>query len=645
MFERVAVPPSGAPAIGTDNFFFLTRLHGFAATTGGAGEIPKVGYQQPYDAGRIERTDDGGASWRTVWHGRHVVFSVITFANARVGVAAGAVTTGVNPGIPTQTPVLVATTNGGHTWRRLPRPPFPSDFFLENVYEIDQAGTVQTPSPNVWYAFTPHLSWPKFGSGLWRSADGGIHWRRVRTPPGTAKVAFPSPLVGYAAAGPRSCRTAEQLWKTVDGGASWVPVPSTCGPLYTSLDFLDPQHGFTSESVSAEFGEYALHVIIRATLDGGRHWQTRSRNRNWGPPSGWQTYTRLHFADRRHGWAVSAEWDQGFEWDSLHVTSDGGRTWQARRYPALPEGFVGGSAWTGAWRTNDWGRTWKLNAGPRRVAPQTLLVATGSRIDVQGIEAIESRDAGRSWRTRPTLSPLAAARASPERAYVQPGSSDFRNPVAYLRTRRGWRPLLPTVRWSSGAVAFRDAHHGLVASGNPAEDDARAPVYATADGGRTWRQVPLPPGVPAQVQVRLAPGIIVIPSGLDPPHTTVMFLSLDNGRHWLRETLSASFLECGVSRPTHASIWIACSPDIGGGRTILLRSRDTGSHWTLLTGSIPLNPHLIATDARTAWTLGRNATYGGPLWRTRDVGRTWREVWPTLSPQQRVYDLGSGRPY
>ena len=110
-------------------------------------------------------------------------------------------------------------------------------------------------------------------------------------------------------------------------------------------------------------------------------------------------------------------------------------------------------------------------------------------------------------------------------------------------------------------------------------------------------------------------------------------LSLGEGRHWLREPALASYLDWGVSWPTQALIWIACAPDIGGGRTILLRSRDAGSHWTLLTGRIALNPHLIATSARTAWALGINGyAHGAPLWHTRDGGRTWRDVWPVLSP-------------
>ena len=225
VFDRVPVPRSPAPAIGTDNFFFLTPLHGFAATTGGAGWIPKVGYQQPYDAGRIERTDDGGASWRTVWHGRHVVFSVISFADAQVGVAAGAVNKGRNySGSPGQTPVLVSTRDGGRSWQRLPRPPFSRDFFLQGMYDIDQSGTVQAPSPTVWYAFAPDLSWPGRRAALWRTTDAGLHWQRSGIPRGTTTVTFRSASTGYAAARPRSCRAAQQLWKTIDGGASWKPV-------------------------------------------------------------------------------------------------------------------------------------------------------------------------------------------------------------------------------------------------------------------------------------------------------------------------------------------------------------------------------------------------------------------------------------
>src|SRR5581483_6460759 len=200
---------------------------------------------------------------------------------------------GTNPQPPRQTPILVATRDGGRSWHVLPRPPFPGWFVgQQDEYSVAPVGTLQLPSPDAWFVFATNSPWPPSAHALWRSTDLGLHWHRVWIPPGTSSVAFPTSLVGYAAAWPRGCRTAQQLWKTTDGGATWAPLPGTCGPVYTSLDFIDSRLGFTAGSTAGEFDSYEQHVVIRATVDGGMHWQTRYRAGRW-----WQVYTRLTFRD------------------------------------------------------------------------------------------------------------------------------------------------------------------------------------------------------------------------------------------------------------------------------------------------------------------------------------------------------------
>jgi photosystem II stability/assembly factor-like uncharacterized protein len=142
--------------------------------------------------------------------------------------------------------------------------------------------------------------------------------------------------------------------------------------------------------------------------------------------------------------------------------------------------------------------------------------------------------------------------------------------------------------------------------------------------------------------VLLAPGTILIPDAFDPPGKSVLLVSVDDGRSWQRIVIDGTEHECSVSRPAPASIWILCAP-FEKPQTTLLRSDDGGAHWLRLTGRSSLDPsQMIATGARSAWTLGVADWFRGtgpPLWHTTDGGRTWRAVWPQLGPQNRVYGL------
>src|SRR5919202_6214348 len=81
-------PPAGAtPARGPTHLVFATSKVGFVATTGGARFVPRAGDQLPSAPGTIERTGDGGRTWRTLWRGP-VSFDSLAVAG-NVIVAAG----------------------------------------------------------------------------------------------------------------------------------------------------------------------------------------------------------------------------------------------------------------------------------------------------------------------------------------------------------------------------------------------------------------------------------------------------------------------------------------------------------------------------------------------------------------------------
>src|SRR5205085_12591824 len=115
--------------------------------------------------------------------------------------------------------------------------------------------------------------------------------------------------------------------------------------------------------------------LVRLSEDGGNTWRilhADGRRR-------WLGLSRVSFADARHGWAVSHEAGQGFCSDALHVTSDGGRTWQSRSFPDSPSAFAGSRfAWAGEetagtiWRTSDSGRTWRPSVRPEQGEARSL---------------------------------------------------------------------------------------------------------------------------------------------------------------------------------------------------------------------------------------------------------------------------------
>src|SRR5207253_5272527 len=157
---------------------FLTPRLGFVATTGGANYEEGTGYLPPTEPGLIERTTDGGVSWRVVVRAPGIVFEQIAFAGRRVGLAIGnRVPRGKDPGpIPPLRPVSFLTEDGGRHWRRIALPAPVAGSHLE------------LPAEDVWYAL---------GRRLLLSSDEGRTWAARSLPRGAALTTFPTPEIGF----------------------------------------------------------------------------------------------------------------------------------------------------------------------------------------------------------------------------------------------------------------------------------------------------------------------------------------------------------------------------------------------------------------------------------------------------------------
>ena len=107
------------------------------------------------------------------------------------------------------------------------------------------------------------------GGGLLRSEDRGMTWQAVEIGETSNfyALAFPTQAVGYAAG-------QGKMWKTMDGGVSWQPLPSGLREIY-GMHFFDPMHGIAvGRGVGPEgcFGGPPKTATLHVTDDGGATW-------------------------------------------------------------------------------------------------------------------------------------------------------------------------------------------------------------------------------------------------------------------------------------------------------------------------------------------------------------------------------------
>jgi hypothetical protein len=159
-------------------------------------------------------------------------------------------------------------------------------------------------------------------------------------------------------------------------------------------------------------------------------------------------------------------------------------------------------------------------------------------------------------------------------------------PSSRLSETEGQPPLGDTTNVSVVATARDDAYVLTDDYGtNPTVAEiVRTRLFATHDGGRTWRRMPA--ACPTHTFGRLYAGGI--------------------------------------------ALWATCDP-MRGGPIELRRSADSGEHWTTL-ASKPDQLQLQPASAEVAWAL----TPAGKVLRTSDGGRTWARAWYAGRPEPAV---------
>lgn len=257
---------------------------------------------------------------------------------------------------------LLATTDGGSTWGPMPLP------------TEGEPRAVQFLSPDTGWV---SVSGPAYTQeSLYLTRNGGKTWAPVSVPardPSRVKLRFHFHSVnkGWLITGEYlgGGRTAKALYRTEDGGATWVQISQVTHPLpperppadalplaghLAGLQFVDDRHGFLRTGLEIP--------SLFATADGGKTW---SHVNIPGNPR----VLGAHFTSPTAGGVLVA--DQHHRASAWLETTDGGATWQ-RNFPTLQPagdslvlvtdrvGYAGGHLTDpgAVMKTEDGGQTW-----------------------------------------------------------------------------------------------------------------------------------------------------------------------------------------------------------------------------------------------------------------------------------------------
>ncbi|HEX6349872.1 MAG TPA: hypothetical protein VF160_10845 [Candidatus Dormibacteraeota bacterium] len=209
----------------------------------------------------IWHTSDGAVSWTRVSSlgvdpTPSTAIEGVRFWDARRGYVLWTSFAASTPGSTSTkaTPHLLATVNGGASWRETALPlPSGMQWPLE-ISNVDLPHFFNAADAAIDYV-TPQ------GVLVWTTTNGGMSWKGPKRLPFGTTVAF-------AAVDLSHWWVANDLGvtRTIDGGRGWSKIVSPSGlPQFGYLDFVDTDHGFAEPAG----GRGGLYI----TTDGGRTWR------------------------------------------------------------------------------------------------------------------------------------------------------------------------------------------------------------------------------------------------------------------------------------------------------------------------------------------------------------------------------------
>jgi photosystem II stability/assembly factor-like uncharacterized protein len=326
------------------------------------------------------------------------------------------------------------------------------------------------------------------------------------------------------------------------------------------------------------------------TTDNGSHWHNVSPpgfalNSPGSSPS-------VFFLDQNHGWLVNpSAMDQTLVISTtVWSTSDGGATW-VRGQGFTYRGEYDGGELTFIDAQHGWYRA-----------------DLGGQMGVFASAIFRTTDAGQHWRQVMLNS---AASIEP----TTPGSFP---PCAVS----GLTFLNATQGWATGSCDISDVM-----------------LYATQDGGFTWRKLPvvLPTDVPPTgtpwswppVFVSAKNGVMLV-GDVPEPHTAIAYTTADGGQTWQPHPIDSDDLNLAGPPDLdfidlHTGWFVGRS--FSSGDQQLFITHDGGQTWSGVKSNTAPGMNIDFIDAQVGWTWSAD----GLFMETLDAGRTWAAINPQLT--------------
>lgn len=293
------------------------------------------------------------------------------------------------------------------------------------------------------------IAWAVGDRGVvWRSSNGGLHWKQISLPAGTENFSFESvqfltDRVGWIAGGAVSSIGRVHhgiVLATMDGGAKWETISQGELPYLKQVQFFDLENGIAIGERTAKFP-----AGIMTTTDGGRTWQPLQAEKN----------SRWHAAAFFNNQAGLLVGDQGRQavLSEGKLLPGGGNIGGLQAYHDVAVRADGNCWMIGdgglVLKSTDYGVTWAPPA--EGFAKELQNVTDFNCVDTQGSDI---------WITG------------------SPGS------VVWHSSDEGktWEKQLTGNSAPLKSICFRDSEHGIAAG-------IFGRICVTNDGGRTWTEV------------------------------------------------------------------------------------------------------------------------------------------------------------